>query len=104
LGGDWSGNTAPMISPYFPPGDAHNRLFQKIQRGEYSGKQVDWGAWAARVSKQQILDFIEETYRDHNLYTDATLMPHLYAQMKESMGLVNLLPEDGYFALVATKL
>jgi hypothetical protein len=34
------------------------------------------------LSKQQILDFIEETYRGNDWYIDATLMPHLYAQMQ----------------------
>src|SRR5258707_11851642 len=89
---DWGGdpqygNTAPKISPFFPPhgnviDTPHYRLIDKINRRKYSGKQVDWGAWAAQVSQQQILDFIEETSRGDDWYTDATHMPYLYARMQ----------------------
>jgi hypothetical protein len=111
---DWGGdpqygNTALRISPFFPPhgnvlDTPHNRLIDQIKQGTYSGKQVDWGAWAARVSKQQILDFIEETYLGDDRYIDSTRMPHLYAWMQELMDCIKSLPNDGYFALVATEL
>jgi len=82
----------------------YRRLIDKIKRGEYSGKQVDWGAWAARVSKQQILDFIEETYRGNDWYTDPMIMPHLYAQMQKLLSSIEVLPDDRDFALVASEL
>jgi hypothetical protein len=37
-------------------------LIDKIESGELPGKQVDWGAWAANLSKQQILDFFNAVY------------------------------------------
>jgi hypothetical protein len=93
---DWGGNpsvgnTPRAISPFFFPPRGQSapfwRLIDKIERGEYLGKKVDWGAWAARVTQQQILDFVEETYRGHDWYTDATFMPHLYEQMRELLAL-----------------
>jgi len=88
-GGDPSvGNTPNAISPLFPPSGAYGGAFwvliDKIRRGEFTGKKVDWGAWAAQVSKQQIRDFIEEPYRGNDWYTDPTLMPHLY-QKKQAL-------------------
>lgn len=37
-------------------------LIDKIKSGELPGKQIDWGAWAADVSKQQIFDFLDTVY------------------------------------------
>ena len=37
-------------------------LIDKIESGELPGKQVDWGAWAANLSKQQILNFFNAVY------------------------------------------
>ena len=76
---------------------------RQIEREEYPGKKVDWGAWPAQVSKQQIRDFIEEHYRGHDWYTDPTLMPHLYTQMRELRDFVESLPDDGCFVLVASE-
>ncbi len=34
----------------------------KIDEGFYTYKKIDWGTWAAKVSKQQIIDFCKELY------------------------------------------
>ena len=107
-GGDPSvGNSPTAISPCFPPSGGHGEAFWllkgKIDRGEFSGKQVDWGAWAALVSKQQIREFIEETYRGQSWYTNSSPMPHLYKRKQELAAIVQALPEDGQFVLVASE-
>jgi hypothetical protein len=51
-------------------------LIKKISSGEFAGKQFDWGGWAAKVSKQEILDFITE------IYGDPKAMPHLMKKCK----------------------
>ena len=51
----------PRYVPFFPArsGLAFRTLIHKTESGELAGKQVDWGAWAANVTKQQILDFVD---------------------------------------------
>jgi hypothetical protein len=81
-----------------------SRLIKKISDGEIPGRQVDWGAWAAKVSKRDILDFIDEVYHDDQWYSDPKLMPHLYENMQRLLAYVRSLPDDGFFALVACEL
>lgn len=76
-------------------------LIKKISDGDFPGKQVDWGAWVAKVSKRDILDFIDEVYLDDQWYSDPKLMPHLYENMKSLLAYVRSLPDDLFFALVA---
>jgi hypothetical protein len=109
--GDWNGNVPKVISPWFPPTGGISfpkhpfaQLIDRISTGKFQGKQVDWGGWAAKVTKQEILDFITEVYGGDNCYTDPTVMPHLYEQMQTLTEYVNSLPEGGTFALVATEL
>jgi hypothetical protein len=106
-GGDVNGNLPKVRGPYFPPqgsGAPFSRLRRKIASGEFPGKQVDWGAWAAKVSKEQILDFIDEVYRGDNWYVDPTIMAHLFTKMEELMAYVRSLPDGRSYALVACEL
>jgi len=80
------------------------RLIKKISDGDFPGKQVDWGGWAAKVSKRDILEFIDETYRGDRTYCDPKRMPHLYERMQSLLAYVHSLPDDGFFALVASEL
>jgi type I restriction enzyme M protein len=104
---DTSNSVPELLSPYFPAevrGLPFFRLIEKISSGAFSGKQVDWGGWAAKVSKQDILDFIAEVYCGQEWYADPKVMPHLFESMQTLMAYVRSLPEDGTFALVATEL
>ena len=38
-------------------------LIDKIKSGELPSKQIDWGAWAANLPKQQIADFLDAVTR-----------------------------------------
>ena len=57
------GNIPHKQSPYFPDGStAFRRLVNKIEAGTFKGEKVDWGAYAAVVTKAQIVGFMEEMY------------------------------------------
>jgi hypothetical protein len=107
-GGTWNGNTPDRSSPYFPPLSPHGKAFRRVQdmieRGKFPGKQVDWGAWAGRASKAQILKFIEELYGGHDWYRPGSSMPHLNEQFQELLAYVNTLREDKEYALIACEL
>src|ERR1700674_2731718 len=79
-GGDWNGNLPASESPLFPPhgADPFSQLITRIKDGRFSGKQVDWGGWVAKVSKAEILRYIAEIYCDDDWYADRKHMPHLY--------------------------
>jgi hypothetical protein len=107
---DWGGpfgigNTPPRLTPLFPPGSGRpfSTLVSKIKEDELPGKQIDWGAWAAIVSRQQILDFVDEVYRGDRTYSDPTHSPHLYPALGQLKQLIAAL-DDGPFALVALEL
>ncbi len=104
-GGNWEDNTPSAISPLFPTAfGAFGELIDRIESGVYEGKQTDWGAWVAKVSKQQILDFIEDSYAEDRNYTDPTYMPHLYEKMQELLRHVESLDDQKVYALVASEL
>jgi hypothetical protein len=107
---DWGGpfgigNTPPRLSPLFPPaiGRPFSALIDKIKNHELEGKQIDWGAWAANVSRQQILDFIDEQYHGDRTYSDPDHAPHLYPVLGQLRELIASLPDER-FALVAVEL
>ncbi len=83
---------------------AFNELIDRIESGAYEGKQTDWGAWVAKVSKQQILGFIEDCYGQDRYYTDPKYMPHLYDKMQELLRRIESLDEHKTYALVASEL
>ena len=67
-------------------------------------KPSTWGAWAANVTKDDIIAFIAEVYRDDRAYVDPSYMPHLYPKMRELMTFVHSLADDERYALVAVEL
>src|SRR5262249_56196843 len=109
---DWGGdprigNTARSLpGTLFPPnlGHAFRLLVAKIEHGKLPGKQVDWGAWAAIVSKNDIIAFIEEAYAGDRTYSDPNYMPHLYPKLHELLAVVGAFAEDERLALVASEL
>ena len=107
---DWGrdpnvGNTPGRLGPFFPPARANEFLVltRKIDAGALPGKQVDWGAFAANVTKQEIAAFMDDLYKDDRTYVDPLYMPHLYPKLGELRAFVATLPE-GRYALVAVEL
>ena len=103
-GGDWSGNTPKKGGPFFPPtgsGKAFWLIKEAVEQKQLPGKEIDWGAWAAIVSKDYILKFIDDLYRGDGWYEEPTEMPHLYAQLENVREYVRSLPDDRQYALVA---
>jgi hypothetical protein len=116
---DWGrdprvGNTPSVIDgTWFPPTSRGTRgisfgaffqLIEKIEGGHLPGKQIDWGAWAAIVSKADIIAFINEAYQGDRTYSDPNYMPHLYPKLQELLGVVRELPDGERFAPVACEL
>ena len=100
-GGDYTlGNTPrerkdiPVFPPTSIPERPFYRLIRKIERQEFAGKQVDWGAWAANVSKPEIMNFIGECYSEAELESAA------FTRLIELRAAVAALPDER-FALIA---
>ncbi len=106
---DWGrdpniGNTPPRLGPFFPPAKSGEffQLIGKIKSGALSGEKIDWGAFAANVTKQDIHDFIDELYEGDKTYSDPCYAPHLYPKLNELRRFIDALPE-GRYALVAVE-
>ena len=63
-GGDYSGNIPNRGKAPFLP-EAHKlleALWKMKDNGEYEARQLDWGAWGAKMTKQELSDFVEAFY------------------------------------------
>ncbi len=74
-------------------------LKDRINKGHYTSKAIDWGTWAARVSKAQIVEFMQSMYgkdvmEENSEHTDS-------ARMTELIVLVKNLDDRQTYALVA---
>jgi len=59
---DWPIKENPVRSIRKPSsGNARDR---RLLPGEFTGEKVDWGGWAAAVTKQQIISFMDEHYSE----------------------------------------
>jgi hypothetical protein len=72
-------------------------LIDKIKSGELPGEQIDWGAWAANLPKQQIADFLDAVYSTDPALTSG---PPFVDEVRD---FIAALP-DGRYALVAGEL
>lgn len=99
-GGNWSGNYPRNGSPRLPLPAPFYELIEKIETGKYEGKQLDWGAYGAKASKEQIVDFIKEYYNDDWLQRHVTL-PHIIEQLDRVYDFVLELDSDKTYVLVA---
>lgn len=102
----WSdvGNAPRRQSPFFPAGRKANwELQDRIKAGVYEGRQVDWGAWVAKVNKQQILDFIADTHTEADKASWENWSPHLKRDYDELIAFVEALDPETYYALTASE-
>jgi hypothetical protein len=93
-GGNWNGNVPTRLSPFFPEGGRVWRvLIDRINAGTYVGKQTDFSGFVAKVTKQEILRFLDEMY-SHDMYN----------QLRELRQFVDNLDDKKKHALVASEL
>jgi len=107
FGGSWEGNAPKRQSPFFPPPAPFFPLIRAIKVGKYLGKQLDWGAWGAVVSKAQILAFIDEQYGPPGMYEadhDGTMSAFLADDMRKLRAFVAALREDQHYVICASEL
>jgi len=105
--GGWSsvGNAPTRRSPFFPDGrKANDELQDRIKAGVYEGRQVDWGAWVAKVNRQQILDFIKSVYSEAEVAGWAKSSPHWKVRHDELVAFVETLDPNANYALTASEL
>lgn len=61
-------NLPRSVGPSFPSAPGLNsfilfsQVIRRIKDGRYAGAQVEWGGWAAKVSRADILNFVAEFY------------------------------------------
>lgn len=96
-------NHPHKIGPEFPDREGFGKLIDKIKNKEFYGKQVDWGAWAAIVTKKQIEGFVEDCYGGNNPYADPKSKPVLdfYEKIQELKKFVSALDPNKKYYLTA---
>jgi hypothetical protein len=96
-------NIPERLTPLFPLASwgPFWKLFERIENGYYVGKQVDWGAWAAKVSKDQILEFFDEMYSHDALALTGTPFPWIIESVDELRESLEALPDDELYVLIA---
>ena len=61
-------NMPRRVGPLFPPNgtkglpDAWHLVRERIDSGRYEGEQVDWGSWAGRVTREEVVALVEEVF------------------------------------------
>jgi hypothetical protein len=75
----------------------------RIRSEEVQARQIDWGCWAAKMSKKKIIGFIEDVYADspHLREPPAINSDLVWCQrLQELIAFVRGLPDDE-FAVIA---
>ncbi len=94
-------------SPFFPNGSAAwTKLKRDIEEGKISGRKVDWGAWAAKMTKAEIQAFIAEVHppkwcRQYRKNQKMWGAPDEYGEL---VAFVDALESDKVYILVASEL
>lgn len=109
---DWGAENRPAaLRPYsdseyvfFPPSSpaAFCELLDRIRSGEVYARQIEWGCWAAKMSKKKIIDFINDVYAESPYPAQATADFELIwrRRLEELLSFVHALP-DNDFAVIA---
>jgi hypothetical protein len=89
-----------------PSYGAWSLLVRRIRSGEYDGRQVDWGGFAARMNLDGVRRFTEEVFPVDFAFPAPPEFPHLYAhleaQLRDLRAFVDGLA-DGEYYLVASE-
>ena len=107
-GGDWNGNVPKPIASVFPPvGGSYNECFHRwVDESGVECRQTDFGGWVARVSQEQLADYIEYCYGSESMYTDPDkrqAWKHLVDRLEKLRHVVAGLDQGRLYALVATE-
>lgn len=110
-GGDWNGNVPSPITSQFPCAQQHyNGLYHdwlKVVGVEF--KKTDFGGWVAKVTKSQILDYIDFCYGTDSTYVDPQRhftwegRPYLVEALEKVRQQVMALPDELRLGLVASE-
>jgi len=92
-GGDWNDNVPRALSDMFPPTDGHyNACYHEwSEESGFEPKQTDFGGWVVRVSKAQLLSYVEYCYKSEP------------STMNSLRTFIDSLDEAKQYALVATE-
>ena len=105
-------NLPRRLGPFFPPSQhlasygAWSLLVRRIRSGEYDGRQVDWGGFAARMDLDGVRHFTNEVFPPDFTFGAPPEFPEMYAhlesQLAELRTFVDALAEGEYY-LVASE-
>jgi len=107
-GGDWNGNVPRRLSLEFPQvGGHYNECFHRwVDEAGIGCRQTDYGGWVARVSVDQLMDYIGFCYAADSRYTnpdEKQVWQHLNDRLDELCGFISTLESKKEYALVATE-
>jgi hypothetical protein len=95
-----------VLSDFLPP--CHGRHFyaiiDRIRDGTYEGRQLDWGSLGAKVSKQQVAEFVAEIYDADPIYLPGTQFPWLLERLIQIRRFIADLDPERLYILVATEI
>ena len=97
-GGNWNCNIPARLSPIFPPlPGSYSRTYGAwVSSAGVESRQTDFGGHVARVTRQQILEFIAAGYASEDSLK-------VQAGIHDLRHFVNGLADEPLYALVATE-
>jgi len=103
--GNWNGNIPAGLTSAFPPLPSHypyhRAFFAWVERSGVFHAQTDFDAHVARVTKAQILDFLEFCYGTDCWYRDGTSRPDLLTRLEKLEQEVAALDDGVEYGLVS---
>lgn len=101
--GNGIGNAPESLSPYFPSTNRREYwgLIDRVNNGVFQGSQVDWGCWAGRVKKKDIIGFINEVYREDSKFSSLTGQSYFSDELTDIREFVKKLDDETDYALIA---
>lgn len=96
-----------LVSDSFPDSyDDFSELRDRMSEEYYVSKPIDWGMWAAKVSKREIIGFLKDQYGDDIMEEEPAYIAsgdHCEVDVKTMEGLIALvkrLDDNRAYALV----
>ena len=84
-------NLPRRLGPWFPASPTVPRftlsseVVDRINDGRYAGAKVDWGGWAAKVHRSDILKLVAEFYPGDFRYPSPPEFPNMYAHLDAAL-------------------